>query len=91
MESFFYSVHSFQFLHAKFLDLINFAVLLQRSMTILCFICLQINLPEQTELLTKLKFSPVERHFYEKQEEVCMNNAMQVLLFVTFNLIAYLD
>eukprot|EP00794_Sanderia_malayensis_P003768 gene3768-4290_t len=37
----------------------------------------QINLPEQVEQVTKLAFSPVERHFYEKLQEICAANTMK--------------
>ncbi|XP_077977892.1 E3 ubiquitin-protein ligase SHPRH-like [Glandiceps talaboti] len=39
----------------------------------------QINIPNQTEVIHWLKFSPVEEHFYHRKHEDCAQNAIRVL------------
>ncbi|XP_067840174.1 E3 ubiquitin-protein ligase SHPRH [Heptranchias perlo] len=39
----------------------------------------QIQIPPQTEEVHWLRFSPVERHFYHRQHEVCSQDALQKL------------
>ncbi|XP_032877734.1 E3 ubiquitin-protein ligase SHPRH isoform X2 [Amblyraja radiata] len=39
----------------------------------------QIQIPPQTEEVNWLEFSPVERHFYHRQHEICSQDALQKL------------
>ncbi|GAB4832074.1 hypothetical protein Ancab_006094 [Ancistrocladus abbreviatus] len=39
----------------------------------------ELQLPPQEESITWLSFSPVEEHFYQRQHETCVNDALEVL------------
>lgn len=45
----------------------------------LFYFTLQIQIPPQTEDVHWLHFSPVERHFYHRQHEVCCQDALAKL------------
>lgn len=43
------------------------------------YLCIQLQLPEQTEEIHWLTFGPVEEYFYKRQQEMCTAEATRVM------------